>query len=266
MNFRLYPLRLTYRARETIMFPQGAAGNRLRGTFGSVLHKLGHANVFAPSARNGPSGLGDQPRPFVFRASHLDGLTIEPGQSFHYDFHWFDMRGGSLDLAIRALGDLTAQAELAEVRGADAPLQLCLNPTGNRVDHLTVRFETPTELKACGFAVERPDFGVLFARVRDRISTLRALYDDGPLTLDFREVGERAGRIGMTRCEIQQVQASRRSGRTGQTHSLGGFVGEVEYEGDLTEFVPYLRAAHWTGVGRHTAWGKGAISVTKCSE
>ena len=41
---------------------------------------------------------------------------------------------------------------------------------------------------------------------------------------------------------------------------LGGFVGEAEYEGDLTEFVPYLRAAHWTGVGRQTAWGKGALA------
>jgi len=35
----------------------------------------------------------------------------------------------------------------------------------------------------------------------------------------------------------------------------------VEYEGDLTEFVPYLRAARWTGVGRQTAWGKGAIEI-----
>ena len=61
----------------------------------------------------------------------------------------------------------------------------------------------------------------------------------------------------MTRCDIHHVETSRRSGRTGQIHSLGGFVGEAEYEGDLTEFVPYLRAAQWTGVGRQTAWGKG---------
>ena len=70
----------------------------------------------------------------------------------------------------------------------------------------------------------------------------------------------------MTRCNIQHVETSRRSSRTGQIHSLGGFVGEAEYEGDLTEFVPYLRAAQWTGVGRQTAWGKGALVVTKCGE
>jgi hypothetical protein len=260
LHFRLYPLRLTFLARAPISFP-GTAGNRLRGAFGSILHKLGHAPMFEPSQSTGPSGLADLPRPFVFRARHLDGRTVTAGETFHFDFHWFDLRRPSLDTAIRALAQFAPEAELVEVHGADAPLELCLNPSGDPVNTITVRFETPTELKAGGETVERPEFGVLLARIRDRISTLRALYDDGPLTIDFREFGERAEHIRMTRCDIHQVEISRSSSRTGQTHSLGGFVGEAEYEGDLTEFVPYLRAARWTGVGRQTAWGKGALAI-----
>ncbi len=65
----------------------------------------------------------------------------------------------------------------------------------------------------------------------------------------------------MVRREIHEVSAQRRSRGTGQTHSLGGFVGEVEYAGDLAEFVPYLRAGRFTGVGRQTVWGKGEIDV-----
>ena len=42
---------------------------------------------------------------------------------------------------------------------------------------LRVRFLTPTELKGG----DEPEFGVLIARVRDRISMLRALYGPGPL-------------------------------------------------------------------------------------
>jgi CRISPR/Cas system endoribonuclease Cas6 (RAMP superfamily) len=53
----------------------------------------------------------------------------------------------------------------------------------------------------------------------------------------------------------------RKSGRTGQVHSLGGFTGEAEYEGALAEFVPWLRAARWVGVGRQTVWGKGEMRV-----
>ena len=266
MYFRLYALRLTFLARTAVAFPPAAASNRLRGAFGAILHKLGYAGIFEPSSETGPSGLADQPRPFVFRAYHLDGKTVAAGEQFHFDFHWFDLDPASLDTVLRAFAGMIADAELVEVDGADAPLELCLNPGADPVNHLTVRFETPTELKAKGQTVERPEFGVLAARVRDRISTLRALYDDGPLTIDFREFGERAARIHMTRCDIQHVETSRRSSRTGQVHSLGGFVGEAEYVGDLAEFVPYLRVAQWTGVGRQTAWGKGALVVTNGGE
>ncbi len=266
MHFRFYPLHLTFLARKAVSFPPGGAGNRLRGAFGSILHKLGYAPMFEPSSETGPSGLADHPRPFVFRASHLDGRTVAAGETFEFNFHWFDLRRPSIDIVIRAFRELDPVAELRDVAGADAPLELCLDPAGDPVDRVTVRFETPTELKAGGQTVERPEFGVLVARIRDRISTLRALYDDGPLTIDFRQFGERAARIQMTRCNIQHVETSRRSSRTGQIHSLGGFTGEAEYEGDLTEFVPYLRAAQWTGVGRQTAWGKGALAVTKCGD
>jgi hypothetical protein len=57
------------------------------------------------------------------------------------------------------------------------------------------------------------------------------------------------------------MDIERRSSRTGQVHPIGGFVGEAEYEGDLAEFVPYLHAARWTGVGRQTVWGKGEIDT-----
>ena len=123
--------------------------------------------------------------------------------------------------------------------------------------HIALEFKTPTELKNA----DRPEFGVLFARIRDRISTLRALYGPGPLDIDFRAMGDRAQKIRMTRCELHHVSAQRHSSRTGQTHSIGGFTGTAEYEGDLAEFVPYLEAARYTGVGRHCVWGNGEIAI-----
>jgi len=117
------------------------------------------------------------------------------------------------------------------------------------------------ELKAEGKLIEKPEFSVLAARIRDRVSTLMQMYADGPLAIDFAAFGERASRVRMSRCEIEHVSAFRKSGRTGQTHSLGGFIGETDYEGDLAEFIPYLRAAEWTGVGRQTTWGKGETAL-----
>ena len=120
-----------------------------------------------------------------------------------------------------------------------------------------VQFVTPTELKDA----DDPEFGILFARIRDRVSTLRALYGPGPLPIDFAAMGERAARVKMTRCDLLHIASERVSRNTGQHHSIGGFVGVAEYEGDLTEFVPYLEAARWTGVGRQTVWGKGEIHI-----
>jgi CRISPR-associated endoribonuclease Cas6 len=102
---------------------------------------------------------------------------------------------------------------------------------------------------------------VLFARIRDRISTLCSLYGEEPLSIDFAALGERANRVRTLSCDLDHHDVSRRSSRTGDVHGIGGFTGTMEYEGDMAEFLPYLRAAWWTGAGRHTVWGNGVIEV-----
>ena len=86
--------------------------------------------------------------------------------------------------------------------------------------------------------------------------------EQGPLDIDFRGLAERARAVTTLRSEFRRVAIQRRSSRTGQRHRIGGFVGFAEYDGDLTEFVPYLEAAHWTGVGRHCTWGNGQIATS----
>jgi len=142
------------------------------------------------------------------------------------------------------------------------PIHLEFAPDATPVTKVQVRFLTPTELKHGQLLATRPEFPVLFGRIRDRISTLRALYGAGPLGIDFQAIGERAGAVKMTDCNLRFSEAERRSARSGERHPLGGFVGEVTYEGAITEFMPYLRAARWVGVGRQTVWGKGVTEVT----
>lgn len=249
-----------------------------------------YARLFEPSALvGGPSGLADWPRPFVFRATHLDGHTITPGGTFSFDLNLFDMHTPATaymvlafaQLAHAGLGPHRGRGELSEVvqldgkgqsvaqiydgksfslREGSGPVSLSLLPGMEQVERVRVRFVTPMELKGGQQGAGLPEFGLLASRIRDRVSTLRELYDDGPLTIDFRGFGDRAARVKMTRCKIARVDVVRRSSRTGQVHPIGGFIGEAEYEGDLTEFLPYLDAAKWTGAGRQTVWGKGEIS------
>ncbi|HEX4231545.1 MAG TPA: CRISPR system precrRNA processing endoribonuclease RAMP protein Cas6 [Bryobacteraceae bacterium] len=308
MQFRLHPLRFSFLARESIHFPEGKSANILRGAFGTIFRRIvcvpqctgvqcewrascPYARVFEPSATGpGPSGLADWPRPFVFRAMHLDGSTFAAGSQFYFDLNLFDTETPAIaylvatfaQLAREGLGpgrrkvELTSVTLLSELGDPSAtiyengsmtvrqnirPLELNLSSIEVPITRLRVQFVTPTELKSGQQITATPEFGILAARARDRIGTLRELYGGGPLDIDFRGFGQRAAAVRMTRCEIRGVDLMRRSSRTGQVYPIGGFVGEADYEGELAEFVPYLRAAKWTGVGRQTVWGKGEISL-----
>jgi len=255
-------LRLYFKAGRSLQIANGTAANLIRGQFGKILlreHPDDYARYFAPAqaAGTGPSGLRDPPRPFVLRVAELEGARIEPGAAFVIGVNLFEMRQPPIDLfrdvLTRVACESLGAATLDRVEGT-ARLDLSVLPSGNTTQ-ARVHFLTATELKG----VTRPEFGSLFSRIRDRVSGLRALYGEGPLDIDFRAMGNRAAQIVMTRCDLRQERSQRYSRTQGAAHTLGGFVGVAEYEGDLTEFMPYLQAARWTGVGRQTVWGKGEI-------
>ena len=279
MTFELWRLRFHFHAEQPLVFPAGKAANVLRGAFGMMLRKTAgapdYARIFTPVAGTGPSGLADSPRSFVIRAAHLDGQTIPSGAAFHFDVHIFDLSATRRPLftaafariADEGLGPARARAELISVE--EQNMAIALDGPTELVSRIRVQFLTPTELKSGQQIVARPEFPILFARLRDRISTLRALYGPGPLDIDFRAMGERAGRVTLAHCDLAWHATERRSSRTGQTHPIGGFTGQAEYQaeydGGLGEFLPYLRAGQWTGVGRQTVWGKGEICFQLCS-
>jgi hypothetical protein len=229
------------------------ASNWFRGALGMKLEEA----VFRPHAEDGPSGLRDAPRPFVFRTHRLDGADITPGNRFGAVVHAF-----STDAAraiTRAMGELDRPIILHAVEREDFPISLA--PPDSAPPRVRIYFDTATELKGWETGRGFPPFAVVFGRLRDRISALHTLYWGGELDLDWRAMGVRAATVQFLGGDLGRVRAERVSGRTWQRHPLGGFTGWVEYGGDLREFLPWLRAGELTGVGRQTVWGKGAIRV-----
>lgn len=318
VRFDFYPLRFEFIATESLHFAQGKAGNILRGAMGVIFRRIAcvpncrdsrscdsrqsclYARIFEPMAvsalRPGgdepsPSGLSNWPRPFVFRARHLDGCIVAVGETFHFDLHVFTAERDVLAyfiltfsaLAREGLGPRRGKAELLRVRRLSAegvpqqtvyeqsvqmitsglqPISLDLTPPPDSPTRIRVDFLSPTELKHEHRIANRPEFPILFGRIRDRISTLRRLYGPGPLDIDYKGTNARAASVKMTSCQLRRQEAERRSTRTGQCHSIGGFIGTAEYEGDLAEFLPFLEAARWTGIGRQSVWGKGEIQIS----
>ena len=251
-----------------------------------------YARLFEPEGIEGPSGFVNLPRPFVIRAAALDGRHFARGEVFSIDVHVFDLAEPVLEhlvlvflelasegigagrgrVALDAVDTLTAARQpdlcvyrdghgpLAEMRAIDLPLLADDDaPTGGAI----LRFLTPTELKSGGEVLKSAPFEAVFARARDRVATLAAMYTDFEveIDIDFRSMAQRAAAVEVVSSDLRWVEASRRSSRTGQVHPLGGFVGEVRYAGAMAEFLPILRAAYWTGIGRQTVWGKGVVEV-----
>jgi hypothetical protein len=266
VRFDLIALRFELSARDTIHFPPGKASNVLRGALGLALARVGGeagARLFDPPP-GGPSGLADPPRAFVFRVRELDGRGVRPGERFAIGVNLF--APGARDLLVAAFEEAAREGfgpgrGRAELLGCPGdPVSVDLAPRAGAAA-LRIEFLTPTELKHEGRIADRPEFGILAARIRDRVSALRALYGEGPLDLDFAGFGARAAAVRMTRCDLHDVARERRSSRTGQTHPLGGFTGMAEYADVPGEFLPFLEAARWTGVGRQAVWGKGEIAA-----
>ena len=259
MNFRLQRVRFQLEALRPVAFPIPAS-NKLRGAIGAVMRERGdgsYEEFFAPVSMHGPSGLSDPPRPFVLRPEELNGRQFAAGERFEFVVHLFAAQW--LDALREAVGGIAGTSLVAcEVEEIVLPLVAREDP----VRRVRVEFLTPVELKSAGKTIDRPEFGALLPRVRDRISTLRQRYGEGPVEMDFAGFGERAAKVVMTECRFERVEALRKSAATGQVHPLGGFIGDAVYEGELGEFLPWLRAAEWTGVGRQTSWGKGQVRVT----
>ncbi len=273
-TFQFYRYRFWFRAVEGVAFPRGTPGNVIRGVIGAALYRRA-PDVFrrlfdAEAGRSTASGLTEPPRPFVLRASDLDGRTIPAGDRFSFDAHVFAIHEDWTPRFREAFQELAVgrgRAQLERIEQLDTherpSLQTCVLELDGREDRerVALRFATPTELKSGGRLVREPDFGVLFKRLRDRVGALRQLYGSGALDIDFAGLGSRSERVRMTESRIEWHAAERRSSRTGQVHAIGGFTGEAEYEGELGEFMPWLRAARWVGVGRQTVWGKGDVRI-----
>ena len=244
MVLRLTQIRCEIVARDALHFRH--AGNTFRG---ALLLRAAEKQV-----------------PFVLRVAHLDGRTIRAGGRFDAGLNVFDPRPAESERLLNTLrevieGGLGPGRGRGKVVGEELrTLVLPLEPPETGCCRLRVSFRTATELKDAGRAAERPEFRILLARAAARIERLRARYANDPA--DIRALVDRARNVKLIHCELSSVARFRRSTRTGQVHAIGGFTGEARYQGELTEFLPWLRAAEHTGVGRHTAWGNGEIQVT----
>jgi len=140
---------------------------------------------------------------------------------------------------------------------------LCLSK-----DCITLEFVTPTRIKynptgekGKSRVVNVPEFHHVIKRLRDRINALSIAYGNGPMNVDFREMGRRAEAVTTQEVHIEWQEARRRKRNPAIWHDLSGFKGRVTYVGDIGPFLPLIVLGEYVHVGEDAVFGNGWYRV-----
>ncbi len=173
--------------------------------------------------------------------------------------------------AVRALDRTGSGADAVFRRGTELvkPVRIATTASDLRRENDStatrahVHFVTPTDLRGEEQAPGAPVLGLLIRRARDRMSALSTFFGSGPLDPEPRRTAELADDARIVTSEVDRSRIERRSRRTGERHTIGGWTGSVTYESpNLPALLPWLRLAEVMGVGKHATFGNGRIVVT----
>jgi len=127
---------------------------------------------------------------------------------------------------------------------------------------ISLNFLTPTRIQIQSRPITDIPFHALIRSLLRRASLLYYFHGGGdPSAWDFHGWIERATPVRQMKCDLHWYDWERYSSRQAARMSLGGVVGEVEFDGDIGPFLPLLRAGEILHVGKGTAFGLGKYTV-----
>jgi len=134
------------------------------------------------------------------------------------------------------------------------------------VQGIRLTFLTPTRLKYIEKLTGEPEFHIIIRNLLRRLSILSYFHCGEEFAIDFKALIRRAEGVKMTEHDFQWVDWERYSSRQGIRMKMGGFMGTVTYEGDLTEFLPFLTLGQYVHVGKGTSFGLGHYQLKRREE
>lgn len=129
------------------------------------------------------------------------------------------------------------------------------------VNKISLEFVNPVRIKHQSKLIKLPEFHIIIRALLHRISALMYFHCNIPLNIDFKEIIEKSKYIKLIKHNIKWKEYQRFSTRQKERLRLGGFVGNAEYEGELSIFLPLLYAGMFINIGKQTSFGLGEYKV-----
>lgn len=249
-------------------------------------------SAFPLGDQPGLASRRDIPHPLVFDARFPGPSGFGPGRGFSFGVTLLGPAVDGLPFLLLALEEAGARgfsrtkgkARLVSVKvdgsgnplsyGAGKkslekiePLELCLDdpnlvPEGPQTS-VGIEFLSPTSFKSkeTGGVVNLPEFHRVIRSILKRCSSFQAADRRPTPKWDFGAIFSRAEKVRLVRSELFTSHWERFSARQRQRVFWGGVVGTAWFEGDITPFLPVLRAGEIVRVGRGTTFGQGRIRI-----
>lgn len=127
---------------------------------------------------------------------------------------------------------------------------------------VTLRFLTPTRIKYGGKLTKDIDFEIVMRNLLRRLSWLAEVHCEEKWALDWKGLINRAKeRVKTVHSDLRWHDWERYSQRQAAKLKMGGFLGEITFEGDLTEFLPFLKLGEYLHIGKGTVYGLGKYEI-----
>jgi hypothetical protein len=127
---------------------------------------------------------------------------------------------------------------------------------------VTFNFLTPTRIKNDGKLSIDVDFVIILRNLLRRLSRLAKVHCDETWELEWKELIEMANdRVSTVSSGLKWHDWKRYSERQGTKMNMGGFLGEIILEGELAEFMPFIKLGELLHMGKGTVYGLGQYEI-----
>jgi hypothetical protein len=130
------------------------------------------------------------------------------------------------------------------------------------ITRLRLSFLTPTLIKHNGAFLQKLSFFPFIQSLIGRISMLALFHCDSSLDLDFSSFLDQAKTISVENDSLNWQTWLRYSGKQKRRMNWGGLVGELDFVGEISQFLPYIRLGEYIHVGKSATFGLGQYKVS----
>ena len=162
------------------------------------------------------------------------------------------------ELDTRVIG----RALLRHKRWIIGPTLLVAVLTAVTVNLLTPKYKSEARILYDGHLALDLEFHILIRNLLRRLSLLYYFHCGGdPSGWDFKGLIEKAKEVRVKEKKLRWHDWERYSGRQETRMKMGGFLGEIIFEGEIGPFMPLIKAGEILHVGKGTSFGLGKYRI-----